>query len=120
AGVPLHALLGGALADEVPLCSAIGVDDPDTMAAHARDSSMYSAYKIKVSGDWKSDARRLRAVAEETGDKPLWLDANQSYTPSGVLRLLEDVRDLSSIVCVEQPVKSPDWAGMAAVKQRSR
>jgi muconate cycloisomerase len=120
AGVPLHALLGGALVSEVPLCSAIGVDTPETMAAHARESSAYSAYKIKVAGDPIADAARIRAVAEETGGKPLWLDANQSYAPSRLMRLLDEVADIRSIVCVEQPVKSPDWAGMAAVRQRSR
>jgi muconate cycloisomerase len=36
------------------------------------------------------------------------------------MRLLDEVADIRSIVCVEQPVKSPDWAGMAAVRQRSR
>ena len=120
AGVPLHALLGGALSDEVALCSAIGVDTPDQMAAHALESKMYSAYKIKVSGDAVQDERRLRRIAEVTGDKPLWLDANQSYTPGNMLRLLDAVADLSAIVCVEQPVKSPDWSGMASVRMRSR
>jgi muconate cycloisomerase len=120
AGLPLHALLGGALTSEVPLCSAIGVDTPETMAANARESSAYSAYKIKVAGDIQKDAERIRAVAEVTGDKPLWLDANQSYTPGSVLRLLDQIQDVKTVVCVEQPVKSPDWAGMASVRQRSR
>lgn len=120
AGVPLHALLGGAVASEVALCSAIGVDTPETMAANARESSAYSAYKVKVAGDVSADSARIRAVAEVTDGKPLWLDANQSYTPSNLIRLLEEIRDVRSVICVEQPVKSPDWFGMAAVRQRSR
>lgn len=120
AGVPLHALLGGAIASEVALCSAIGVDTPERMAANARESSAYGSYKVKVSGDVAADAERIRAVAEATGGKPLWLDANQSYTPSGLIRLLESTRDIASLFCVEQPVKSPDWSGMATARQRSR
>lgn len=120
AGVPLHALLGGALVSEIPLCSAIGVGEPETMAAQAKESSAYSAYKIKVSGDPVADERRLRAIAEVTGDKPLWLDANQSYTPSKQARLMESIRDIDSVVCVEQPVRSPDWSGMASIRERSR
>ena len=78
AGVPLHALLGGAVVSEIALCSAIGVGEPGTMAEQARESSAYSAYKIKVSGDPASDEKRIRAIAEATEGKPLWLDANQS------------------------------------------
>jgi len=120
AGVPLHALLGGAVTDEVPLCSAIGVGTPQEMQDHARESAVYSAYKIKISGHADLDEERLRNVATATANKPLWLDANQSYTPSGILRLLDAVRDIHTIVCVEQPVNSPDWAGMAAIRSRSR
>jgi muconate cycloisomerase len=120
AGVPLHALLGGSIASEIALCSAIGVDTPETMAAHAQESSAYSAYKIKVAGDVFADAERLRAIVSITGAKPLWLDANQAYTPSTLARLMESIRDIESVVCVEQPVKSTDWSGMATVRQRSR
>lgn len=120
AGVPLHVLLGGAVTSEVKLCSAIGVNDPEVMAEQASDSSDYSAYKIKISGNVSADLKRLQTVADVTGVKPLWLDANQSYSPGTILQLLEATREMSSIVCVEQPVKSPDWAGMAAVRQRSR
>lgn len=120
AGLPLHKLLGGALSDEVALCSAIGVDTSETMVANVKESSHYSAYKIKISGDIANDARRLRDIAAVTGSKPLWLDANQSYAPGSILRLLDEVSDISSIICVEQPVRSPDWAGMATVRQKSR
>lgn len=118
AGLPLHALLGGALVSEVPLCSAIGIDSPEMMAANAAESSAYTAYKIKISGDVAEDARRIRKVAETTGSKPLWLDANQSYTPGTMWKLLESIRDVPSIACVEQPVKSHDWQGMASVRMR--
>ncbi|MBD2861455.1 mandelate racemase/muconate lactonizing enzyme family protein [Paenibacillus oceani] len=118
AGLPLHALLGGALVSEVPLCSAIGIDRPEVMAANAAESSAYTAYKIKISGDIAEDARRIRKIVETTGSNPLWLDANQSYTPGTIWRMLESIRDISTVACVEQPVKSHDWNGMASVRMR--
>ncbi|HVX42904.1 MAG TPA: enolase C-terminal domain-like protein [Mycobacteriales bacterium] len=120
AGIPVHQLLGGRLRSTLPLCSAIGADEPAAMVARARESHEYSAYKVKITGDVAEDSERVHAVAAEVGDKPIWLDANQSYRPSNFLRLLEKLRDVSTVHCAEQPVRSPDWAGLAAIKNRSR
>jgi muconate cycloisomerase len=120
AGVPLHELLGGAVRADVPLCSAIGADDPDVMAAQAKESGAYRSYKVKITGDVDLDSARVRAVAGAVGDKPIWLDANQSYAPSAFLRLLDEIRDVRTVYCVEQPTRSPDWQGLAAIRSRSR
>ncbi|MFI0819928.1 mandelate racemase/muconate lactonizing enzyme family protein [Streptomyces sp. NPDC021098] len=108
AGLPVHALLGGALRDQIPLCSAIGVGEPSVVREHARLSSDYAAYKVKIGGDLDADAAAVSAVAEVAAGKPLWLDANQSYRPAALKRLLDAVRDVPGIVCVEQPVPSTD------------
>lgn len=120
AGVPIHQLLGGKVRDRLPLCSAIGADEPDAMVARARESAAYSAYKVKITGDVEKDSARIHAIADAVGTKPIWLDANQSYRPSNFLRLLENLKDIPTIHCAEQPVRSPDWAGLAAVTKRSR
>ena len=112
AGVPVHALLGGKLHDEIPLCSAIGVGAPDVVREHAEQSSDYSAYKVKIGGDLDSDAAAIETVAEVAGGKPLWLDANQSYRPSALKQLLDRTRDVRTIHCVEQPVPSTDTLAM--------
>ena len=112
AGVPVHALLGGKLFDELPLCSAIGVGAPDVVREHAQQSADYSAYKVKIGGDPDADAAAIEAVAEVAGGKPLWLDANQSYRPSALRQLLHRTRDVSTIHCVEQPVPSTDTLAM--------
>lgn len=114
-GVPVSALLGGALADELLLCSAIGAGSPDQMAQHATQSAAYHSYKVKVTGDVDLDIARIHAVAKATDGAPLWLDANQSYTPSRYRQLVRGVRELPQIVCAEQPVKSADWGGLAAI-----
>jgi muconate cycloisomerase len=120
AGVPMHQLLGGKLVPELPLCSAIGADTPEEMVKRVRESAAYPSYKVKITGDVETDSERIHAVAAQAGAKPIWLDANQSYRPSGFLRLLDRIADIGTVHCAEQPVKSPDWQGMAAIKSRSR
>ena len=120
AGMPVHQLLGGRIHDTVPLCSAIGADDPAVMAAQAKESGAYRSYKLKITGDVPLDVARVHAVAEVIGTKPIWLDANQSYSPSRFVQLLDELRDVPNIRCAEQPTKSPDWQGLAAIRARSR
>ena len=117
AGVPVHALLGGKVHDEIALCSAIGVGPPDAVREHAQQSSDHAAYKVKIGGDPDADAAAVEAVAEVAGTKPLWLDANQSYRPSALKQLLDRTRHLSTIHCVEQPVPSTDMLAMRRVRE---
>ncbi|WP_328323599.1 muconate cycloisomerase [Kribbella sp. NBC_00382] len=117
AGVPVHALLGGKLHDEIPLCSAIGVGAPDVVKEHAQQSSDYSAYKVKIGGDLDSDAAAIETVAEVAGAKPLWLDANQSYRPSALKQLLDRTSHVRTIHCVEQPVPSTDTLAMHRLRE---
>jgi len=119
AGLPIHALLGGALAARIPLCSAVGVDTPDAVRARVVESAAYHAYKIKIGGDVDADAAAVRAAADAAGDKPIWLDANQSYRPSRLRQLLTGLDDVGTIACVEQPVPGTDWGGMARVTATS-
>lgn len=116
AGLPVHALLGGKVVSELKLCSAIGVDSAPAMAARAMESSDYHAYKIKISGDVARDTLAIQAVADAVDGKPLWLDANQSYQPSGMLALLKNIADVPNLRCVEQPVASTNWAGMQTLR----
>ncbi len=115
AGLPISALLGGAVHDRIPLCSAIGVDTPDRVAARVRGSAAYHAYKIKIGGEVDRDVAAIFAAVDEAGAKPIWLDANQSYRPTRVRRLLEAVKGIDTIWCLEQPVPGTDWAGMVRV-----
>jgi muconate cycloisomerase len=117
AGVPVHALLGGKLHDEIPLCSAIGVGAPDVVREHAQQSSDYSAYKVKIGGDLDADAAAIETVAEVAGAKPLWLDANQSYRPSALKQLLDRTSQVRTIHCVEQPVPSTDTLAMHRLRE---
>lgn len=112
AGIPVHALLGGTVRDEIPLCSAIGVDLPSVVRERAQQSSDYPAYKVKIGGDLDADTAAVTAVADVAGGKPLWLDTNQSYRPSALRRLLEALAGVPALHCVEQPVPSTDALAM--------
>ncbi|UED87337.1 mandelate racemase/muconate lactonizing enzyme family protein [Streptomyces profundus] len=116
AGLPVHALLGGRVRDELPLCSAIGVGTPEAVREHALASADYAAYKVKIGGDVEADTRAVRTVAEAVDGKPIWLDANQSYRPAALLQLLDGVRDVPGIHCVEQPVPSTDTLGLSRLR----
>lgn len=116
AGLPVHALLGGKVRDEIPLCSAIGVDVPSAVRERAQQSSAYPAYKVKIAGDLDSDVAAITTVADVAEGKPLWLDANQSYRPSALRQLLVDVSSVPGIRCVEQPVPSTDTLALQRLR----
>ena len=115
--VPLHTLFGGKRHDTLPLCYALSIDTPEIMGLKAQALFPCSCFKVKVAGVPAADEERLRAVHEAAPDAKLWIDANQSYTPSNALELLKRVADIREIYCMEQPVASQDWFGMKRVRE---
>ena len=115
--VPLHTLLGGKRHDTLPLAYALSIDTPEIMGLKAKALAPCSCFKVKVAGNPAADEERLRAVHEAMPDAQLWIDANQSYTPSNALELLKRVEDIRKIYCMEQPVASQDWFGMKRVRE---
>ena len=115
--VPIHALFGGKRHDALPLCYALSIDTPEIMGLKAKALAPCSCFKVKVAGVPAEDEERLRAVHEAMPDAKLWIDANQSYTPSNALELLKRVSDIREIYCMEQPVASQDWFGMKRVRE---
>ena len=119
AGVPLHRLLGGKLADSVELCYAVSIDTPQAMAEEVLRWPSCRCFKVKVSGDALLDTRRLEAILLARPDIDVWLDANQSYQPIHLERFLAAVREMGNIRCFEQPVRSEDWMGLRRARERS-
>ena len=115
--VPLHTLFGGKRHDTLPLAYALSIDTPEIMGLKAKALALCSCFKVKVAGNPAADEERLRAVHEAMPDAQLWIDANQSYTPSNALELLKRVADIREIYCMEQPVASQDWFGMKRVRE---
>ena len=115
--VPIHTLFGGKRHDTLPLAYALSIDTPEIMGLKAKALAPCSCFKVKVVGIPAADEERLRAVHEAMPNAKLWIDANQSYTPSNALELLKRVGDIREIYCMEQPVASQDWFGMKRVRE---
>ena len=115
--VPLHTFFGGKRHDTLPLAYALSIDTPEIMGLKAKALAPCSCFKVKVAGNPAADEERLRAVHEAMPDAQLWIDANQSYTPSNALELLKRVANIREIYCMEQPVASQDWFGMKRVRE---
>ena len=115
--IPLHTLFGGKQHNTLPLSYALSIDTPEIMALKAKALSPCSCFKVKVAGTPTVDEERIRAIHEAAPYAKLWIDANQSYTPSNALELLKRVEDINEVYCMEQPVASQDWFGMKRVRE---
>ena len=117
--VPIHVLFGGKRHSTLPLCYALSIDTPEIMGMKATALSPCKCFKVKVGGSPEEDENRIRAVHEAVSDAKLWIDANQSYTPSNAIALLKRVEDIDEIYCMEQPVASQDWFGMKQIREKA-
>ncbi len=117
AGLPLHALLGGRQADDLPLYHSITCVAPDEMARIAREAqaqgmTQFQA-KLGADDDWQADVARLRLVREAVGDGPLvYGDWNCGASRLDAIRVGRAVADLD--VMLEQPCRT--LAECAAVR----
>lgn len=119
-GLPLHRFFGGKLRDKIELTYALSIDTPQAMADVARSYPFVKCFKLKVAGDEKVDAARVRTVIEARPDADIWLDANQSYRPIHMETFLRSIAGLEQVRALEQPVPSVDWFGMKRVRERSQ
>jgi len=119
-GLPLHRFFGGKVRDKIELTYALSIDTPQAMADVARSYPFVKCFKLKVAGDEKADAARVRTVIEARPDADIWLDANQSYRPIHMETFLRSIAGLEQVRALEQPVPSVDWFGMKRVRERSQ
>jgi L-Ala-D/L-Glu epimerase len=107
AGVPAHALLGGAMRDSVDYFWYLSGDDLDELLAYASVGLErgYRSFYLKVGRDDSADVARVYAVRQHIGEEcNLRVDANGAWSfaqARRVLHLLEDAR----LDFVEQPVR---------------
>ena len=119
-GLPLHRFFGGKVRDKIELTYALSIDTPQAMADVARSYPFVRCFKLKVAGDEKVDAARVRTVIEARPDADIWLDANQSYRPIHMETFLRSIAGIEQVRALEQPVPSVDWFGMKRVRERSQ
>jgi L-alanine-DL-glutamate epimerase-like enolase superfamily enzyme len=117
-GVGVHALLGGAFRQQLPVMRILALKSPEDTAANAVKvaGEGYRYLKIKLDNESRElDADRVRAVRDAVGpDIHLTLDANQSYDAVDAIKLYESISD-QVIDIFEQPVPARDLAGLKQV-----
>lgn len=122
AGVPVHALLGGAARTAVPIAWVVGLGEVDEVVAEAVGYAAKGFGHLKVKGgeDPVRDLRLVRALREALpAEVELSLDANEGYARSSALPVLLDLDD-AGLDIVEQPLPRWDLPGLAELRQRLR
>ena len=117
--VPVHALLGGAVRQEVALNAWIGMLDPEDAAAEAREwvARGFKSMKIKVGAGLEADRDRVAAVREAVGNRmAIRIDCNEGYDVGSAIALAKALAPYD-ITLFEQPVKRHDLDGLAAVRR---
>lgn len=122
-GVPAHRLLGGAHRTSVrTYASVLQWIDPTELpavATHHRDRG-FSAMKVKIGQDLRTDRRRIEAARRAVGDDfDLMADANCRYSAAEALAVSEILAD-NGYVWLEEPVPPEDVAGYRTLHQKAR
>ena len=122
-GLPVHALLGGATGQRMPVISSIHAGSPEDMRARVADHRArgYRGHSIKIGasdaeGGPALDAERIRAALDgrQTGEFFL-VDANGGLSPEQALRLLNLLPAGLDFV-LEAPCAS--WRETLSLRQR--
>lgn len=116
-GVPVHALLGGRVREEVPVGIALSITDPDAMVeqGQAAYEQGYRHLRIKIGVDPALDVANVRSMRRHFDARAvLRADANGGLSFSEALPLLRRL-DEFGLDIVEQPVPGWDLDGMAAL-----
>lgn len=119
AGLPLHALWGGAYRSEIELSAYLFVADPAGCAEMAKRflDQGYTTFKLKIGHDPDSDLRLVEAVRRTIGDAvPLRADVNGAWTPGTARRQLDKLKAFD-LAYIEQPLVLHDLLGHAELRQ---
>ena len=121
-GVPAYQLLGGRYHRRFPITHVLSIDTPQNMAesAEERVSMGYTSFKMKVGYDMHEDVERIKAVAQQVGDRAaIRVDVNQGWQSAATtLQALHGLRNVS-LDWLEQPVAAEDIDALAEVKNKA-
>ena len=121
-GKPVYQVLGGG-SGIIQNDMTIGINEPEEMARKARHYALSEGYrilKVKAGIDPLSDVRALRLIRESVGpDIRLRVDANQGYSVSDAISILEPLREIG-VEAIEQCLPYWDLEGAAYVRSKAR
>ena len=125
AGLPIHAILGGAHRHDVPVYGygmMLRPEPADDLVARFRDEAAairdmgFAATKMKVGLGVRDDIRLAEAVREGVGDDfPFMVDGNHCYTTADAFTVGRALGDLDAY-WFEEPVAPEDRAGYAELR----
>jgi len=114
AGKPAHALAGVAPPGQVTTCYTLSLGTPAAMAAKARAVAHLPLLKLKLGGG-DADVARMRSVRVARPDARLVADANESWRPDDLARLLQAASECA-FELVEQPLPAGEDDILASVE----
>ncbi|MDB5081147.1 MAG: dipeptide epimerase [Chloroflexi bacterium] len=120
--VPLYQFFGG-YTDRVETDISIPIVEPDRARELAQGITAQGVrfIKIKVGSGIEADVARTLAVKEGAPNSELQLDANQAYSASEAVELLQELRARGVRVRLfEQPVPKHDRIGLKFVTDQGR
>lgn len=103
AGVPVWQLAGSPPPRPLRTTFTLGADQPDMMAATARDYSQARSIKIKLTGDLDLDLARVAAVRAARPDVWLGVDGNQGFVAGQLDALIAGLL-AQDVGLLEQPL----------------
>ncbi|MEH3085189.1 MAG: hypothetical protein PGN26_01310 [Xylophilus ampelinus] len=121
-GLPLHALLGGAVRQRIPTARLVPIKPPGPMAQEARGlvAAGWRILKLKLDGRPDDDLARVRAVRAAVGPAvALLVDANQAYNADTAIDLCSALA-AEGVSRMEQPVPAADRDGLRRVTRARR
>ncbi len=109
--LPVYALLGGLVREEIPIIRMVALKEPAEMAANALKlvEQDYAYIKVKLGGEPAKDLERIKEIRKAVGDTiHLTVDANTTYSPKVAIDTLKRMQEYGVELC-EQPVRADDW-----------
>lgn len=122
-GLPVAALLGGAVRDRMPVLWTLASGDPEQEIEEAEQklaARLHDAFKVKIGAQSpEADLARMRRLAEALQDRAsLIVDANQAWSETVAARCLPALGEMG-VRLVEQPLPAWNVPGLARLRARS-
>jgi len=120
-GLPISALLGGAMRTSIPVLWTLASGDPAQEIEEAEQKlslRLHRTFKIKIGAQTpEQDMARLRLISRALGDRAeLIADINQAWDETTARKFLPRLRDIG-IALVEQPVPAWNISALARLRQ---
>jgi muconate cycloisomerase len=121
-GVPMHALLGGALRGSLPVLWTLASGDTARDIDEARqmlDMRRHRVFKLKIGKRApREDIAHVAAIKAALGDSAeLTVDVNQAWSETHAQRYIPEL-EAAGVMLVEQPIARDNRRGLARLARR--